>query len=350
MFINIFLNIYIIPKYLFCEAICHLPPTMDIVYTYVDGSNEEWRAYYKKCGGFSPPDIRVNDHGELVFALELLKRHCPWIRNVYVVHAGSRVKQSTLESGLQLYPTNLHFIPQDTLMDGIETFCSCAVESRLHMIPGLSENFIYSNDDMFFGRPLHLSAFMHGSKPHIDFSLVQRPQLTKAPNLAQLHNDNAWNLFKSKFTRSPLPYMHVAHFGTVMSKSACEFTWKLYKADLWTNILANLFRTRETINFQLLASLVAVHCNYAHLRLRSYLPESIPRAPRQDHTRYARALVEMESEGLDYVLLEKPHHFCINGVEDSTEHAFTDFCTKYLSQCELLGYPPISRWFYAASK
>ncbi|OOK70478.1 exopolysaccharide phosphotransferase cpsY domain protein [Mycobacterium kansasii] len=33
------------------------------------------------------------------------------------------------------------------------------MESQLHHIPGLSEHFLYSNDDMFFGRPVKASMF-----------------------------------------------------------------------------------------------------------------------------------------------------------------------------------------------
>jgi hypothetical protein len=41
----------------------------------------------------------------------------------------------------------------------LPTHNSHAVESQLHHIDGLAEHFLYSNDDMFFGRPLSPSLF-----------------------------------------------------------------------------------------------------------------------------------------------------------------------------------------------
>ena len=41
----------------------------------------------------------------------------------------------------------------------LPTHNSHAVESQLHHIPGIAEHFLYSNDDMFFGRPLSPSLF-----------------------------------------------------------------------------------------------------------------------------------------------------------------------------------------------
>ena len=41
----------------------------------------------------------------------------------------------------------------------LPTHNSQAVECQLHHIPGLAEHFLYSNDDMFFGRPVARTMF-----------------------------------------------------------------------------------------------------------------------------------------------------------------------------------------------
>ena len=43
--------------------------------------------------------------------------------------------------------------------EALPTHNSHAIESQLHHIQGLSEHFLYSNDDMFFGRPVQPSMF-----------------------------------------------------------------------------------------------------------------------------------------------------------------------------------------------
>ncbi|MGC5083508.1 capsule biosynthesis protein CapC, partial [Escherichia coli] len=45
----------------------------------------------------------------------------------------------------------------------LPTHNSHAVEAQLHRIPGLAEHFLYSNDDMFFGRPVTPELFFSGA-------------------------------------------------------------------------------------------------------------------------------------------------------------------------------------------
>ena len=48
----------------------------------------------------------------------------------------------------------------------LPTHNSHAVESQLHHIPGIAEHFLYSNDDMFFGRPLQPVAVLLARRHH----------------------------------------------------------------------------------------------------------------------------------------------------------------------------------------
>ncbi|NUR85504.1 MAG: hypothetical protein HOY71_15595, partial [Nonomuraea sp.] len=47
--------------------------------------------------------------------------------------------------------------------DALPTFNSHAIESRLHHIPGLSEHFLYFNDDFFLGRVTTPGQFFHAN-------------------------------------------------------------------------------------------------------------------------------------------------------------------------------------------
>jgi hypothetical protein len=57
-----------------------------------------------------------------------------------------------------------------------------AVESQLHHISGLSEHFIYSNDDMFFGRPV---------PPELFFTSGGLTKFLEGPNRIGLGENNA---------------------------------------------------------------------------------------------------------------------------------------------------------------
>jgi hypothetical protein len=45
----------------------------------------------------------------------------------------------------------------------LPTFNSHAIESQLHRVKGLSDHYLYLNDDVFFGRPVRPELFFHGN-------------------------------------------------------------------------------------------------------------------------------------------------------------------------------------------
>ena len=304
---------------------------MDIVFTYVDGSNPSWAAAHSAATGKPVNDIRCLDHGELVLAARLLKRHCAWLQTVHIVYAGDGVAEATLAELEQLFgPQQLHLVSQDELLPW-PTFSSCVVEAHLHLIPGLSDVFLYCNDDMFIGRPLHLRDLLHADgRPWIDMSEVAHGAAT---NLAQEHSDNAYRLFRGVFPRHATPRVHVSHFASIMVTQACREAWSLF-GDALLRSMQSLVRTRASINFQLLAGLVAVASGLAHRRTRMH---------RQG---MAWAMLEMEQEGLQFVLAQMPHHFCINGVNAENQTRFQAFARAYVSRCGT--YPPITRWSWSS--
>jgi len=304
---------------------------MDVVYTYVDGSNPEWLQQYAAATNIPLSDIRFLDHGELVFALSLLRAHCDaWVRHVYVVHAGPGIKTDTMAAIQRLFPGRLRTVPQSDIVVGGPTFSSCTVEANLWRLPGLSDPFVYSNDDMAFGRPFALSRYFVGELPWIDCSAV--PASHETCNMSQQHNENAWRLFKSKFPYSRIPHVHVSHFPSVMSVAGCKRTWQIFGDEL---AAAPLIRCDTTINFQLLAALVTIEAGLGKLRTRAHLPP---------HS-LARAFVEMQPEGLAHILRQRPHFFCVNGVNRENARLFHEFCRQFLQNKGKA--PTITRWTWS---
>jgi hypothetical protein len=79
----------------------------------------------------------------------------PWVNHVYVVTADQVPKwldvshpKLTMVSHREIFPAE--YLP---------TFNSSAIEARLHHIPGLSEHYLYFNDDVCAGRPLQPTVF-----------------------------------------------------------------------------------------------------------------------------------------------------------------------------------------------
>jgi hypothetical protein len=74
----------------------------------------------------------------------------PWVRTIHIVTAGQT--PAWLDTG---HP-RVRIVDHREILppDALPTFNSQAIETGLHRIPGLSEHFVYLNDDMFLGRPV----------------------------------------------------------------------------------------------------------------------------------------------------------------------------------------------------
>ncbi len=118
---------------------------MDIVITYVDGNDVVWKADYEKHTNVPVMQKRFRDWGTLKYLMRGIEKYMPFIRNVYlVVSHPSQVPQWADTDNLKIV---LHkdIIPEEFL----PTFNCNPIEMHLHRIPGLDEQFLYFNDDMF---------------------------------------------------------------------------------------------------------------------------------------------------------------------------------------------------------
>jgi hypothetical protein len=129
---------------------------IDLVFSWVDGASIEWqRARARRMQSYvvgegDDSQARFRQLDELKYALRSVHLFAPWIRNVYIVTDSPRPDWLAEHPRVRIAPSEEFFADPSVL----PTHNSHAVESQLHNIPGLSEHFLYSNDDMFFGRPV----------------------------------------------------------------------------------------------------------------------------------------------------------------------------------------------------
>jgi hypothetical protein len=142
---------------------------IDVVYTWVDGNDAQWRM--TKAQAETSVDSRLRNktaanvaryasRDELRYSLRSLDYFAPWVNHVYVVTAGQTPRWlNTSNSRITVVDH------RDIFSDAaaLPTFNSHAIESQLHHIDGLSEHFLYLNDDVFFGRPVKPELFFHGN-------------------------------------------------------------------------------------------------------------------------------------------------------------------------------------------
>ncbi|XP_077401638.1 N-acetylglucosamine-1-phosphotransferase subunits alpha/beta-like [Vanacampus margaritifer] len=109
----------------------------------------------KETRDFLTPN-RFEDNGALLYSLRSVEKHAPWVRHVFIVTNGQIPFWLNLKNPRVSIVTHQEiFLNQSHL----PTFSSPAIESNLHRILGISQKFIYLNDDVMFGKDVWLDDF-----------------------------------------------------------------------------------------------------------------------------------------------------------------------------------------------
>jgi hypothetical protein len=139
---------------------------VDLVYTYVNAEDEGLAAlrnqYAQNETGkqmeWRTGSARFRDLNELKYSIKTAEKFLPFLRQIYVVHAGCAPSWLRSMNWIDL----VH--QEEILPAGLcPTFQSDVVEAYLHNIPGLAEHYIYANDDFFFSQPHKQSDFFTSS-------------------------------------------------------------------------------------------------------------------------------------------------------------------------------------------
>jgi hypothetical protein len=207
-------------------------PDVDIVYTWVNSSDPLWqvqRAYYvKQEKGISKDanlSYRFRSRDELKYSLRSIEKYAPFVRKIYIVTNGQK------PSWIKTHP-KIEFVSHSQIFrhpNHLPTFNSMAIESCLHRIPGLSEYFIYFNDDVFLGRPSTFTSFFT-EDGKIRLFLTDRVISKKDPGKNAIgYKISIWNtnnLLSRKFSKQKR--YHVGHTPDAERKSLILEIEKLF--------------------------------------------------------------------------------------------------------------------------
>lgn len=145
------------------EGLIHASFPIDIVYTWVDYDDPEFQsslAHFRggKTNRNTMSSARFKSHDELKYSLRSIEQYAPWYNRIFIVTNGQ------VPSWLAEHE-RVSTITHDQILDKkyLPTFNSHVIGSALHNIPGLSEHYIYFNDDVMLLRPVNRSeAFSDG--------------------------------------------------------------------------------------------------------------------------------------------------------------------------------------------
>lgn len=244
------------------------PHDVDLVYTWVDGHDDERNAlrartkYALENGGELPEGNaaagnRFHNYNELRYAIRSVEMYVPWIRKIFILGSGRQVPDFLkMDNRLQMV------YEEDLAGEHGKrpTFNSHAIECAVHRIPGLAERFLYACDDMFFTKALEPEYFF----PEDDkFRLFQHAIVwTGRPDPdgnADLH-DKAWgnnNVLLDKHCGKE-QRKYPAHQVTAMTITAMREAEQTFAAD-WHATEKRPFRNKQDIHPFGLAQYLAAH-------------------------------------------------------------------------------------------
>ncbi len=210
---------------------------MDIVITYVDGTDPSWIKEFQDHLDEIPIAKRYRDWGTLKYLLRGIDRHMTFIRKVFLVVSSATQVPSWIDTSTVKIVLHKDIIPSQYL----PTFNSSMIEMFLHRIPGLSERFIYFNDDMFPVMDCQEEDFFICGLPamgmcrHIISGSAYLRLARRSDILAK----------KASGTSNRCFFLRPQHICSPMLKSACE---ELYK-NVWSEISLSLTPLRSESNY-----------------------------------------------------------------------------------------------------
>lgn len=132
---------------------------IDIVVTWVDDTDPVWREKREEHTGYvcgnNNTDARYRDWDTLRYWFRGVEKYAPWVRYVFFVTDDQKPEWLDINHPKLKWIKHTDYIPAEYL----PTFSSNVIELNLHRIEGLSESFVYLNDDVFFVSPTRAEDF-----------------------------------------------------------------------------------------------------------------------------------------------------------------------------------------------
>lgn len=143
---------------------------IDFVMIWVDGNDKNWQEeknkYCSKKIDLSNSENRYRDWDNLQYWFRSVEKFAPWVNKIHFVTYGHLPKWLNVNHPKLNIVKHSDYIPEEYL----PTFSANPIETNLHRIEDLAENFVFFNDDMFFLKTVGEEDFFIDGKPCDNFS------------------------------------------------------------------------------------------------------------------------------------------------------------------------------------
>lgn len=140
---------------------------IDFVVTWVNMDDPEWQKEFEKyarrkgneANGVSK--ARFRDYGLLKYWFRGVEQFAPWVRKIHFISSGQ------VPDWLDTSNPKLHIVRHSDYIPAefLPTFNSVVIERYINRIEGLSERFVYFNDDFYIISPVGQDRFFRNGLP-----------------------------------------------------------------------------------------------------------------------------------------------------------------------------------------
>lgn len=163
---------------------------IDIVVPWVDSSDPEWqsdKSKYSSGNSYGDRPERFRERGLLKYFFRCIDKNMPWVRNVFFLTRQNVPAWLDTSNPKLCIVKHEDFIPENAL----PCFNSSLLERYLHLIPDLSEHFIYFNDDCYVLSPVSEDYFFHNGMPRDMLAFQPVVANPKDPGMSHLFLNDA---------------------------------------------------------------------------------------------------------------------------------------------------------------
>lgn len=212
---------------------------IDFIIPWVDGSDPQWQADFQKHQKIYMPAEAINteenaniadisaeryrDWGNLHYWFRGVEKFAPWVNKIHFITYGHLPEWLNTQHEKLHVVNHSDFIPDKYL----PTFSSAPIELNMHRIEGLSERFVYFNDDMFLCRAVTPDRFFRNGLPRDMARLnIIRTERIEHNALECLKVINGRHDKRASISRNPSKWINFRYPASDILKTLMLLPWK----------------------------------------------------------------------------------------------------------------------------
>ncbi len=199
---------------------------IDLVIPMVFPSDPEWEREYRERNFVdATKHVRWRSWGTEELLVKCCMTFMPWVRDIHILLARESQVQEWMKQLLKIENGKLkiHFHREFIPAEMLPTWNSATIEMFLHRIPGLADQFIYANDDMFPVAPLEAEDFFRDGLPCQHFVEKAWPSRMNTFHKACFSGQS---FVAKEFGGRMDQWLWGGHSMAAILKSSCEHLWK----------------------------------------------------------------------------------------------------------------------------